>query len=476
MRRRGLDLMNFSGNEYVVASSPYMSSETSTGNPTYPPYPGKRAVGPTGTISAIQLDPIANTVTIATSSEPSTAGQPYTSSASANFSFTTADAVSSVACSLDGSAFGPCTSETTAQYSGLAGGQHTFKVQTTDGAGNTATASYSWTIESTPANTALPTVTGTTQAGKTLTATTGSWTGNPLSYTYQWQRCDTKGLNCAVLHTATPTYPLGITDVGHTLRVRVTATNSAGSQSATSAATPTVTVCPSSAGGVPAYCDPPKRIVRPTVTGTTQVGQTLVADTGTWSKLAASQYGGAQYAQTSVQWLRCDAHGAHCVAIAKATHTNYKVTKKDQGVRLKLRVVASNRNGTTIALSGSSAPIVPAGTKVTLVLSAPGRQRLLGKGYAMASVRSNVGTRVDVSVGVTVNHGATSWTSGTPAEALPGRVVKFKVALSRTEIKRLRRAVAAHHKLSAVVSALVPWLPWDSAAETAVRHSHGLVS
>jgi hypothetical protein len=93
-----------------------------------------------------------------------------------------------------------------------------------------------------PVNTSPPTVSGTPQDGQTLTASTGSWSGTqPITYGYEWQRCDSGGANCAPIAGATgPTYLATSADVGRTLRVVVTATNSAGSASATSAATTVV--------------------------------------------------------------------------------------------------------------------------------------------------------------------------------------------------------------------------------------------
>src|SRR5206468_1301579 len=57
---------------------------------------------------------------------------------------------------------------------------------------------------SAPVNTALPAVSGQTEVGQILTATTGTWTGSPTpTYTYQWKRCDTTGSNCTTITGAT---------------------------------------------------------------------------------------------------------------------------------------------------------------------------------------------------------------------------------------------------------------------------------
>jgi len=89
-----------------------------------------------------------------------------------------------------------------------------------------------------PANTSAPTVAGTAQEGRTLTADRGGWSGTaPIAYDYQWQRCDSL-LPCADIFAATAqTYTLSSQDVNSTVRVRVMATNAAGSAAATSAET-----------------------------------------------------------------------------------------------------------------------------------------------------------------------------------------------------------------------------------------------
>jgi Subtilase family len=99
-----------------------------------------------------------------------------------------------------------------------------------------------------PANTSLPTISGTPQEGETLSASTGGWSGSPTSYAYQWQRCDLNGAACApVLGGTTSSYALASADVGDTLRVVVTATNASGSASATSAPSGVVSPAPAPA-------------------------------------------------------------------------------------------------------------------------------------------------------------------------------------------------------------------------------------
>jgi glucose/arabinose dehydrogenase/PKD repeat protein len=88
-----------------------------------------------------------------------------------------------------------------------------------------------------PRNTTPPAITGPTMVGKTIKTSTGSWAGStPISFTYQWRRCDASGAACVDVPGANASkYTLVTADAGRTMRVTVTATNVVGSSSATSA-------------------------------------------------------------------------------------------------------------------------------------------------------------------------------------------------------------------------------------------------
>ena len=87
-----------------------------------------------------------------------------------------------------------------------------------------------------PVNTTRPSISGSAVEGNTLNASNGSWNGStPTNFTYQWQRCDASGAGCRNITDATSqTYSTGSLDVGNTLRVIVTATNSSGTSASIS--------------------------------------------------------------------------------------------------------------------------------------------------------------------------------------------------------------------------------------------------
>jgi gametolysin peptidase M11 len=88
-----------------------------------------------------------------------------------------------------------------------------------------------------PSKKTRPTITGTPQQGLTLTASTGSWSGTmPMLFSYRWTRCERTACSSIAGATAA-TYRLGARDVGRTIRVMVTATNTKASASAMSVLT-----------------------------------------------------------------------------------------------------------------------------------------------------------------------------------------------------------------------------------------------
>ena len=89
-----------------------------------------------------------------------------------------------------------------------------------------------------PKNSSLPTISGTARIGQQLTGAEGSWSGNPDTYVFQWQRCDADIVLCSnVLAANTKTYLVRLADLGYRLRLRVTARNDKGSATANSALT-----------------------------------------------------------------------------------------------------------------------------------------------------------------------------------------------------------------------------------------------
>jgi hypothetical protein len=88
-----------------------------------------------------------------------------------------------------------------------------------------------------PANVSAPAISGNTSVGSTLTASPGGWSGaTPMTFQYQWEICGNNGGSCHNIGGATgTTYQVRSGDSGNTTRVRVIASNSSGSGSATSA-------------------------------------------------------------------------------------------------------------------------------------------------------------------------------------------------------------------------------------------------
>jgi hypothetical protein len=198
-------------------------------------------------------------------------------------------------------------------------------------------------VPSRPANSSPPEISGSAEVGHTLSASNGGWSESPTSFSYEWQRCDSGGAKCAPIAGASnSTYKVTSADVGATLRVAVTASNSAGASGAVSSAqTPVVPTPPPMA--------PPSNITPPEVSGTAAVGHTLSASTGTWSE-SPTKY--------TYEWQRCDSAGANCGLIAGATNSTYALASGDAGFTVRVAVTASNSLGPSTPASSAPSAVV----------------------------------------------------------------------------------------------------------------------
>ena len=198
-----------------------------------------------------------------------------------------------------------------------------------------------------PAAATAPSVFGVTQAGKTLAAVPGVWSGGkPVRFSYQWQRCDAAGAGCEPVPGAIgEKYVANADDVGHSLSVTVSAQSAQGIASASSAPTAAI----AAAGTKPATR--PSALTPPQLTGLAQVGQTLTAEVGTWSGSPTS---------FAYQWRRCDGAGANCVTVAGATLGAYTLTPGDIGATLSAVVTATGTGGSASTPTATSGGVAPA--------------------------------------------------------------------------------------------------------------------
>jgi hypothetical protein len=186
-----------------------------------------------------------------------------------------------------------------------------------------------------PQNTVAPAISGSAEVGQVLTCSQGTWSGGtPQTYAFVWRR-DGADIGAATNNT----YTVVSADAGHALTCRVTATNSAGNGSATSAA---ANVPAASGGGVA-----PGNSAPPAITGTPRVGEVLTCAPGTWTGSTPQTYG--------FTWLR---DGSPIAGETNGTHT---AVAADRGHALTCRVVATNSFGTATADSTAvnvSVPVV----------------------------------------------------------------------------------------------------------------------
>ena len=205
-----------------------------------------------------------------------------------------------------------------------------------------------------PVNGSLPTVSGSAKEGTVLNAKPGTWTGlAPISFGYQWQRCNAEPKCVNVPGATLAKYTPGETDVGSTLDVAVTGENpTALSSTATSPQT------------APVEGTVPLNTALPVISGAATEGQELTAGSGSWTGTKPLEY--------SYKWEHCNTSGSACAAIAGATARSFTLTSAQVGQTIRVVVTAKNSVGSksstaeatavvTIALPRNTSPPVISG-------------------------------------------------------------------------------------------------------------------
>ena len=201
---------------------------------------------------------------------------------------------------------------------------------------------------------------GPVAVGVRLTAEPGTWGGAvPMSFTYQWVRCDAQVAGCSPITGATgSSYVLTRADLGARITFTVTAANVVDTTTALAEATEAVRP------------EAPSNVGLPVITAATGTrdGAKLVAGTGTWNGAAPITY--------AINWLRCDADGTNCGAIPDAVGANYTLKAEDVGHRMRVRVDGTNATDTVQALSATTAVVAatpPVSTTNPTVVAVEGK-------------------------------------------------------------------------------------------------------
>ncbi len=107
--------------------------------------------------------------------------------------------------------------------------------------------------------------------------------------------------------------------------------------------------------GIAAETAAPSNTAEPTISGRAEQGATLTASRGTWT--------GTDPISFAYQWVRCGTDGGqpdggNCAIISKATARQYRLVRADVGSRLRVRVTATNVDGSKTAASNPTAVVV----------------------------------------------------------------------------------------------------------------------
>lgn len=192
-------------------------------------------------------------------------------------------------------------------------------------------------------STAPPTIGGTPEVGRTLTASTGSWTPAPDAVSYQW-----RAAGVPIAGATDASYVPVVGDVGKTLSVQVHATK-VGYDGARAVSTDTAAVAPTPGTTPPSTLASTRR---PAITGKATVGRKLKVTTGAWT---------SPRVRLAYQWL------AGGRVIKGATKASLLLRRAHAGARITVRVTASASGFTPTTVTIRAAKKVKAKKRPTRV-------------------------------------------------------------------------------------------------------------
>lgn len=189
----------------------------------------------------------------------------------------------------------------------------------------------------TAVNTSLPSISGGSTEGSTLTADPGTWSRSSLTdFTYQWN-LQGEAIDGATSSTFTTTADM----VGK--QVTVTVTTADTRFAVVSATSAPLTVTKKATSPTPQFT----QVKAPVLSGMAKVGKTLTTTTGTWSPAG----------KTTVVWLRDGK------PISGATGTKYKLTAKDYRKKISVKITVS-KSGYVTKTATTAAKKVALGDKL----------------------------------------------------------------------------------------------------------------
>jgi hypothetical protein len=191
-----------------------------------------------------------------------------------------------------------------------------------------------------PMDTVAPTITGTPQDGKTLTAKHGTWSPSTgVTFSYQWEKCPS-GTCTPITNATKSTLALKAAEVGDFITVEVTATDADGS---------TTVTAPTAVGPVKAP-PPPQLRTAPVISGTLAPGDTLTGSTGSWASPDKLIY--------SYLWELCPSQSPSGCTPAGSTTRTLTLISYDAGDYVMFQVSATDQEGQSSSTSVfSSGPV-----------------------------------------------------------------------------------------------------------------------